>query len=62
MPITINTLQKVTLTSFVLLSLFSCSKDADLLSEYVINDNDDLQSLSTGDIILPKELSLLNGS
>ncbi|SKB46379.1 Ig-like domain-containing protein [Maribacter arcticus] len=46
MPITTNTLQKVTLTSFVLFSLFSCSKDADLLSEYVITKDDGLQSIA----------------
>ncbi|WP_299799161.1 hypothetical protein [uncultured Maribacter sp.] len=37
---------KLTLSFFALFTLFSCSKDADLLSEYVINENDDLQSLT----------------
>tara|TARA_R110001606_G_scaffold121576_1_gene253850 strand:- start:21007 stop:22902 length:1896 start_codon:yes stop_codon:yes gene_type:complete len=43
---------KLTLSFFALFTLFSCSKDADLLSEYVINKNDDLQSLTilTNDI------------
>ena len=39
-------LQRVALTSFVLFSLLSCSKDADLLSEYVINTNDSQLELS----------------
>ncbi|SDS72916.1 hypothetical protein SAMN05192545_1941 [Maribacter dokdonensis] len=37
---------KLTLSFFALFTLFSCSKDADLLSEYVINKNDDQQSLT----------------
>ncbi|WP_437371987.1 hypothetical protein [Maribacter litoralis] len=37
---------KLILSFFALFTLFSCSKDADLLSEYVINENDDLQSLT----------------
>ena len=36
----------MTLSFFALFTLFSCSKDADLLSEYVINKNDDQQSLT----------------
>lgn len=46
MLLTKNTLQKVSLSAFVLFSLFSCSKDADLLSEYVITQNDDIQSFA----------------
>ena len=46
MPITINTLQKVSLSFVVLFSVFSCSKDADLLSEYVITQDDDIQSIT----------------
>ncbi|SIQ77696.1 Ig-like domain-containing protein [Maribacter ulvicola] len=37
---------KLTLSSFALSLLFSCSKDADLLSEYVITKEDNLQSIA----------------
>jgi len=42
----LNFTSKLALSSFASILMFSCSKDADLLSEYVINDNDDLQSLT----------------
>ncbi|MEP5272689.1 hypothetical protein, partial [Maribacter dokdonensis] len=41
-----NYLARITLFVASISLLFSCSKDADLLSEYVINDNDDVQSLT----------------
>jgi len=37
---------KLTLAVFVLTSLFSCSKDADLLSDYVITNKTDIQSIT----------------
>eukprot|EP01013_Petalomonas_cantuscygni_P025391 TRINITY_DN47330_c0_g1_i1.p1 TRINITY_DN47330_c0_g1~~TRINITY_DN47330_c0_g1_i1.p1 ORF type:complete len:591 (-),score=-11.80 TRINITY_DN47330_c0_g1_i1:27-1799(-) len=46
MPIITNALQKVSLSVFVIISLFSCSKDADLLSEYVITQDDNVQSIA----------------
>jgi hypothetical protein len=42
----LNPVTKLTLSVFVFFCLFSCSKDADLLSEYVIVKNDDLQSIT----------------
>ncbi|MEH6770797.1 Ig-like domain-containing protein [Maribacter arcticus] len=39
-------ISKLTLSFFAFLFLFSCSKDADLLSEYVITKNDGLQSIA----------------
>ena len=45
MPKILNLVTKLTLSIFVLFCLFSCSKDADLLSEYVITKNDDTQSI-----------------
>lgn len=42
----LNFTLKLTMSISAILFLFSCSKDADLLSEYVINENDDLQSLT----------------
>ncbi|WP_419211087.1 Ig-like domain-containing protein [Maribacter sp. X9] len=46
MNFTRSTLSQLTLVGWSCFLLFSCSKDADLLSEYVINENDNLQSLA----------------
>ena len=46
MLLTKNAFKKVSLASFAVFLLFSCSKDADLLSEYVVAKNDDLQSIT----------------
>ncbi len=42
----INTPLKMSLVLLAFVSLFSCSKDADLLSEYVIAKDNDLQSIA----------------
>ncbi|SEL72061.1 hypothetical protein SAMN04488008_10514 [Maribacter orientalis] len=42
----LNLIYKLTLSICTFFLLFSCSKDADLLSEYVIAKNDDLQSIT----------------
>lgn len=46
MLLTKNIFKKVSLVSFAVFSLFSCSKDADLLSEYVIADKNELESIA----------------
>ncbi len=41
-----NSFSKIIVLSYLVLTSFSCSKDSDLLSDYVLSDKNDLQSIA----------------